>query len=360
MSRPRQTLGISKLRRAQLVGGPYIELIAKHEAMVRCLYQTFAIAYPGMSKFWNHLADEEEQHYRLVEALKDDIKNNDISFKRPAFSQAQVSDSIAWICARKERVQRGQVTINEALSMCIQIEQGMVEHRFFDVMTDDNEHISNVLSQLEKSSIVHLQRARKEAGKLKWKILGSKKNKPFSEDDILTAPLDTKEDPMVSVKIAQVAILAVLIALEEAAAKLYNTYAELLPDSAQLWSSLSADEMMHATMLHKLEDILDKGNVFNHMGQFGIQGVQRSIDDLMNADTRAQRSGVTYTEAMIQALRTESYMAECEFYKTVESDAPEFKYIAERLVELTSNHIKKLEDGTAPMNAGDTLSDRWK
>ena len=30
MSKPKHTLGISKLRRAQLVGGPYIELIAQH------------------------------------------------------------------------------------------------------------------------------------------------------------------------------------------------------------------------------------------------------------------------------------------------------------------------------------------
>ena len=350
MSRQRHTLGISKLRRGQLVSGPYIELIAKHEAMAKCLYLTFAIAYPGMSTFWHHLAEEEEQHFLLVKVLEDDIRNNDISFHRPAFSQGQISDSLAWICARKERVQHGGVSINEALSMCIQIEQGMVENKFFDVMANDNENVRKTLVQLEQSSIDHLQRARKEAKRLKWKILGSRRSKPFAEDACLTTPLDTKEDSKVAVKVAQAAILAALISMEEAASHLYNTYAELLPETAPLWNSLSADEMTHAAMLHKLEDLLDQGRLFRNVGQFGVEGVKHCIDNLLNAETKAQRNGTTYTEAMIIALRTESYMAECEFYKTVESDAPEFKYIAERLIDLTRTHIKKLEDATAPMN----------
>ena len=355
MSKPKHTLGISKLRRAQLVGGPYIELIAQHEAMVKCLYQTFAIAYPSLAKFWNHLADEEEQHFRLVKALEADIKNNDVAFKRPSFSQAQVSDAIAWICARKERVQHGGVSINDALSMCVQIEQGMIEHRFFDVMDEDSEDVRNVLTQLEKSSIIHLQRARKEAGRLKWKMWGTKINEPFSKDACLASPLDTKEDPRAAVKAAHGAILSALISMEEAASHLYNTYAELLPDTAQMWSALSADEMAHATMLHKLEDILDQGHMFKNMGKFGVQGLKRCIDDLLNAETKARRSGTTYTDAMITALRTESYMAECEFYTSVESSSPEFQRIAKELVELTGNHIKKLEDGGAPSSTVDEI-----
>lgn len=349
MSRPRVTLGISKLRRAELVGGPYLVLIAKHEAMVKCLYETFAIAYPGMSTFWYKLAEEEDQHYRLVQALEGDIRNSEVPFKRPSFTQAQVRDSIAWICARKERVQAGGVTINEALTMCIQIEQGMVEHRFFDVMDGDHDKISAVMMQLEKSSIIHLKRARQEAHRLKWKIFGGRKNNPISESDILESPIETKKDSKVAVKVAQAAILASLISLEEASGSLYNAYAALMPENARLWSSLAAEEMSHSTMLHKLEDMLDNGAVFQNMGQFGVSGLKRTIDEIMNAEARARRDGISHNDAMIVALRTESYMAECEFYKTVESDAPEFKYIAERLVDLTRSHIKRLEDATAPM-----------
>lgn len=350
MSRPRHTLGISKLRRSELVGGPYISLIAKHEAMCKCLYQTFAIAYPSMSTFWNHLAAEEEQHFRLIEALDADIRNSEVMFKRPAFTQAHIRDSIAWICARKERVQAGGVTINEALAMCIQIEQGMVEHRFFDVMDADHEKVRHTLMQLEKASIIHLKRARQEAKRLKWKFFGGKTNKPIPEERIIDTPLETQTDSKVAVKVAQAAILAALINLEEAAASLYNTYAELLPEHAKMWSSLSAEEMTHATMLHQLEDMLEKGNVFRNMGQFGVSGLRRVMDEILNAEAKAQRDGITYTEAMIVALRTESHMAECEFYKTVESDVPEFKYIADRLVALTEQHIQRLSDATAPMS----------
>jgi rubrerythrin len=364
MSRPRHTLGISKLRHAELLSGPYLEVIAKHEAMVRCLYQTFAIVYPSMRKFWTHIADEEEQHFRMVQALQGDIKNSEIAFKRPTFTLGQVKDSIAWICARKERVQAGGVSINEALSMCIQIEQSMVEHRFFDVVADDHEKVSHVMLQLEKSSIVHLRRARIESKRIKWKIFGSKTNKPMPESDRLVAPIDTKTDPKVAVKVAQAAILAALINMEESASSLYKAFGELLPDNAKLWGQLSADERTHATMLHKLEDMLDKGEQFQHLGQFGISGLQHAIDDIRNAETKARRDGISSQDAMVLALRTESYMAECEFYKTVESTAPEFKYIAERLIDLTDKHIQTLQSATSVMEAPKSMRnpeprDKW-
>ncbi len=349
MEHPKHTLGISKLRRGALLGGTYIALIGEHEAMVKCLYETFAIAYPRMKAFWLQLAREEEQHFRLVKALEGDIRNSDFSFKRPAFTQSQVKDSIAWLCARKERVQRGGVSINDSLAMCIQIEQGMVEHRFFDIMDDDQQSIRQVLIQLEKSSILHLRRARKEAGRLRWKIFGKHRNKPIPEEKWINAPINTPEDPSKAVKVAQAAILAALISMEECAGALYNTYAELLPESADLWSELAADEMTHAKMLHSLEDMLDKGATFQHMGQFGVTEIKHEIDMLRNAEAKARRDGISFSDAMIMALRTESYMAECEFYKTVESDAPEFKYIAQRLVDLTKDHIKRLEAGTIPL-----------
>ena len=52
---------------------------------------------------------------------------------------------------------------------------------------------------------------------------------------------------------------------------------------------------------------------------------------------------------MVLALKTESHMAECEFYQTVESSAPEFKYIANRLVDLTKGHINKLQRAATPL-----------
>jgi len=349
MQKIRQTLGISRLRRGELMGGPYVALIAMHEAMVKCLYETFAVAFKGMSKFWTHLAREEEQHFRLVKALEGDLHNSDVTFKRPAFTQSQVKDSIAWICARKMRVEKGGVTVREALRMCIQIEQGMIEHRFFDIMEDDHESVRHVLNQLEKSSIAHLRRARNEAGSIKWKLFGGKKCKPVPEGKRIDEPINTCEDPKAAIKTAQAAILAALMTLEEAAGSLYNTYAELLPDSSSLWSALAAEEFTHAKMLHGLEDMLEKGALFTHMGQFGISSIKQGIDEILNAESRAQRDGISYNDAMLTALRTESYMAECEFYKTVESDAPEFKYIANRLMDLTQAHIKRLEEATAPM-----------
>jgi rubrerythrin len=351
MSKPRQTLGISKLRRAELLGGTYVSLIGQHEAMVKCLYETFAIAFPNMKKFWIHLSREEEQHFRLIKALEGDIRNSDIVFKRPVFTQSQVKDSIAWICARKMRVEKGGISVNDALAMCIQIEQGMVEHRFFDIMDDDDENVRQVLAQLEKSSIVHLRRARKEAARLKWKMFGKRRNKPIPENERISEPVNSCEDPKAAVKLAQAAILASLINMEKAAGSLYNAYAQLLPETASLWSQLAADEMTHSRMLHSLEEMLDKGATFQHVGHFGVTNIKQEIDLLRNAETKARRDGISYSDAMIMALRTETFMAECEFYKTVESDAPEFKYIAERLVDLTQEHIKRLQEGAVPMAA---------
>lgn len=353
MSKPLQTLGISKLRLAELTSSTYLSLLAQHEVACSILYKTFAKAYPGMKELWTQLAKEEDQHFDYLLSLKKDIINAEFSFKRPRFTQSLIRESLAWINGCKERAEAGAVTVREALEICIQIEKGMVEHRFFQIIDGDGPEIQKIFSQLEKYTGAHLERVVKEAARFKWKLFGGKRSRNIPVDARIPMPTEDEIiDPNALVIKAQTEILEALIAMEQAGALLYNTYAELLPDQSALWSRLSAEENGHASMLERLEEMLKKGSLFRNLGQFGLKDIRKTIDEILNQELLARRNGTTSRAALIYALKLECAMAECQFYKTVDSDAPEFKIIAARLVEHTNEHINRLKEATSDMMKG--------
>jgi hypothetical protein len=72
--------------------------------------------------------------------------------------------------------------------------------------------------------------------------------------------------------------------------------------------------------------------------------MDHDIDFIIDKEREALKFPPNTSDAVAVALKIEAHMVESSFYKVVDSDANEFKHIAVRLIQLTKEHIARLQD----------------
>jgi hypothetical protein len=168
------TSKINELR-AQLVSTPYTRLLAEHETALANLYGTFAIILTDESAFWQKLAREEQTHCKLIMGIQEKFKNGSWRFKRPSIVTSSIADSIEWIQTLQRDAESNGISMYVALQMAVKLERGALEGMFYDSVESDTTTMLEVMRSLEKHTRAHLRRVETEATKLKWQILGRKK-----------------------------------------------------------------------------------------------------------------------------------------------------------------------------------------
>lgn len=334
-------MSLSKKRRAELVVGPYTRLLARFEGALAELYTLFAETFPAARKFWEKIAKDEVTHKDVVLELDAAIRKGEMDFKRPRLTTYAIVDALEWVSHIKQRVRRNGISMREALGISLELESSMIDSGFLSILDADSPETREALDKLAKWTGTHVKDVRREARRFKWKITGrcvatppEKKN--AVDHTTLAAVIETQTE-----------ILELLISYEEAASLLYNTYAERLRMSQDFWAGMAAEEMQHATLLRRLINLLEQGKVFRNVGRFNRAEIQKEIDLILDAETEARSRKLSLHDAVNTALEIENRMCESGFYRTVESDAPEFKYIAQRLVEYTREHAARLEKEVA-------------
>lgn len=320
------------------MAGSYFKLLAEHESALAEIYRLFAATLKQSEQFWLILAAEEDSHKHLILDLEAKVFAGGIIFNRPNFTVAAISDSIDWINQNKTRIKNHGITMKEALRDALTLECGIIESAFFNVVDGDDPNVMELLISQSSKTKNHILRLKKEARRLKWKIFGNRRSTPPP------AVQPSRDDLKLSVRTYQTAILSMLANLEEAISHLYTAFAQRIPDQETFWEKMAAEEMQHASMIRKLYSVLQNGNIFYNIENFNRRALEDSLNTIMNAEFEARHGTLTRAKAMNIALRIERNLVEKEFYKTVRTDAPEFKVIATRMTDHIGRHIKKIED----------------
>lgn len=329
---------ISDKRRAQLVAGPYTRLLAEHEGAMAALYDTLANSITSAESFWRTMSREEMIHQNLVLKIDENLQKGEWKFKRPMFVTSGIVDSLEWIANHKSEVETKGISMREALKLALNLETGMIEANFFDVLDSDDAVMIEVVETQTAYTKAHIRRLQKEAKRLKWRIFGSRKLFPKGEAKTLT-----RGELKTNIKAAQANMLGMLIAMEEAASRLYIAFSERVPGYS-IWGVMAAEELQHATMLKTLYKLLEDGKVFYNVEHFNRKTLEEITAFIQNAEFDARHEKLSRHQAVCIALKIEKSMTEHGFYSTVTSDAPEFQIIAARLVQLTKEHVVKLDE----------------
>ncbi len=108
------------------------------------------------------------------------------------------------------------------------------------------------------------------------------------------------------------------------------------------WNELAEDEYNHASVLSGLEKQLDKGSVFWNLGHFHAHATRDFVALAESVSEQADNPNLPEGEAFRLAVKIETSLVDSKFYSVVESDATEFKYVAEAMLKAEKAHIKKL------------------
>ena len=140
-----------------------VEKFAANEETIAGLYEDFAQKFPQHKDFWSNLAKEEHQHARWIRRLNTRI-NQEKNFGRvliDKFPLQTIERSLEGIKRIAEEAKDADLTFEEALKISMELEESLLEKRYFEIFQGEQAEINQVLGFLEKETIMHSDRIRK-------------------------------------------------------------------------------------------------------------------------------------------------------------------------------------------------------
>ena len=132
-----------------------IELLAQHEETIEQLYKEFSNKFVTHNSFWSNISHEEKDHACWIRKLLKDIKKGAIIFNEDRFQTAAVKSSIDYVKEQIRKLQSESFSELNALAVAYNIENALLESKFFEVFEGDSVKLKNILSDLNKATKVH-------------------------------------------------------------------------------------------------------------------------------------------------------------------------------------------------------------
>jgi len=136
-------------------------LMAAHEWAIAELYEEYAARFAEHATFFRELAAEEKEHARLIVSFADDVRCHAVQVNPDRLSSIRILESLDNVLRRRKdaQSQQGPSLVN-ALSVCADLENAMIERRYFDVIQGDGPKLAKLLRALETDSEAHRDKVR--------------------------------------------------------------------------------------------------------------------------------------------------------------------------------------------------------
>ena len=136
----------------------------------------------------------------------------------------------------------------------------------------------------------------------------------------------------------QMRLLELLADHESEIARLYETYASVLPDRRRLWKDLADDETNHADWVRSLIPLVENGSLAVREGRFAAAAIETSLEYIRRRVTEASVEPPGFLKALVIALDVEDAMLEKQFFDVADEDASEFRRVLNSLKSETQRH----------------------
>jgi rubrerythrin len=135
-----------------------IGLLAAHESAIADLYRAYAEKLPDRREFFESLAADEVRHARQIVGFVQQVKAGSVSINPGRFDERAILASLDHVRKQVERARKTNVSLVDALSISADIEQAMIERRFFDVIEGDSGELKQLLAGLAAATAAHRAR----------------------------------------------------------------------------------------------------------------------------------------------------------------------------------------------------------
>ena len=122
-----------------------IQELINHELSLNKLYGVYAEKFPEYKDFWEKIAQEETQHAAWIKGLDSKIQENTVLIDKDRFNTQMIQTSTVYVHSQIASALQHNLKLINALSIAVDIEQTMLENKFFQVFEKaTQEHLKKV------------------------------------------------------------------------------------------------------------------------------------------------------------------------------------------------------------------------
>jgi hypothetical protein len=144
-----------------------LEMLIEHEEMIARLYGAFAQKFPEARDFWRGISGEESSHVHWLRRLGEIMAEGGASFHPDRFNLRAVATALEYLQVLLDRASES-ISMKQALAFAAQIENSIIERRFFEAFEGNTDEARRILELLVKETAKHLEwvsRRQEQAGK---------------------------------------------------------------------------------------------------------------------------------------------------------------------------------------------------
>ena len=125
-------------------------------------------------------------------------------------------------------------------------------------------------------------------------------------------------------------------------ARLYETFASVLPESKNAWMEFADEERIHAKWIKALYAYLKDGKITFEQTNITAQSAKTAIDYIETQINKTLMRKPDLKQYLSIAIDIEKSLLESAFFKVFKLTAPEAQKIRTELEEATKSHIQRL------------------
>jgi len=142
---------------------------------------------------------------------------------------------------------------------------------------------------------------------------------------------------------AQIQIIQMVTGAEEAIGRLYETYANRLPEHEEFWFGLVVQEGDHSNLIYNLIKEVENGSASFAADVKLVEEVKNLQELLKREQARAKREKMSFADALQVALDIDKSLVKHGFYRLLRNPSGDVSEAIEKLRRTTANHIKYLQ-----------------
>ena len=135
-----------------------VDALAKlkmHEQAIGRLYKTYAERFPQQAEFWSKLSRDEYLHAKWIDTLEAETRDDPASLVTKRFPVAAIEHSLTFIEKLIAEADEPDFTPVNAISAARNLEQALLENKYFEVFETDTAKMKRILTRLRQETRSH-------------------------------------------------------------------------------------------------------------------------------------------------------------------------------------------------------------
>jgi hypothetical protein len=135
-------------------------LLSELENSIGSLYEAYGVLFPAQESFWNGLAKDEKEHAIWLGILGNYVQQGKATLSEKRFNVFAARSFLNYLKNELDKAAKKEITIINAAAIALYIEESIMEHNYYEVISVDSPELKDIFNNLNKATTVHIQRVK--------------------------------------------------------------------------------------------------------------------------------------------------------------------------------------------------------